>query len=254
MDYKTPSEAKDLDGLRLALTIGLPAPWSMAARFMFDVKNIPYVPVSQLGGRGNEDLVAWTGHRNAPVAMYNDEPARTNWADIINLADRINPEPPLVPDNAADRITMFGLCNEICGAGGFTWNARHSMVATMTGSGVEPLQKIGSVMGKAYGYSEEAAAQSGARIAQNLGALASQLEKQRAAGSAYMIGTALTALDLVWASFSNTLRPLPQDINPMDPGMRAMYEGMGNSLNPPDILFEHRDYIYDKYITLPLDY
>lgn len=254
MDYKTPNEAKDLDGLRLALTIGLPAPWSMAARFMFDVKNIPYVPVSQLGGQANEDLIAWSGHRNAPIAMYCDEPARTNWADIINLADRINPAPPLVPDKTADRITMFGLCNEICGAGGLTWNARHSMVAAMTGSGVPAMEGIGNVMGKAYGYSEEAAAQAGARIAQVLEALATQLEAQKAAGSKYFIGNALTALDLVWASFSNTLRPLPQDVNPMDPGMRAMYEGMGSSLNPPEILFEHRGYIYDKYITLPLDF
>lgn len=254
MDYKTPSDAKDLDGLRLALTIGLPAPWSMSARFMFDVKKIPYVPVSQLGGGANQDLVAWTGHRNAPVAIYNDEPARTNWADIINLADRINPEPPLVPDNAADRIAMFGLCNEICGAGGLTWSARHSMVASMTASGVASMEKAGRVMAEAYGYSEEAAAQSGRRIAQVLTALASQLDAQRAAGSAYFIGGALTALDLVWASFSNTIRPLPQDVNPMNPGMRAMYEGMGNSLNPPEILFEHRDFIYGKYITLPLNF
>ncbi len=68
MDYKTPAEARELPGLRIALTAGLPAPWSMAARFMFDVKGLAYTPVEQLAGEANEELVAWTGHRNAPPA------------------------------------------------------------------------------------------------------------------------------------------------------------------------------------------
>ena len=62
MEYKTPSEARDLPGLRIALTAGLPAPWSMTARFMFDVKGIDYVPVLQVAGgvsglRGSKQLV-----------------------------------------------------------------------------------------------------------------------------------------------------------------------------------------------------
>ena len=40
MEYWKPAQARELPGLRIALTIGLPAPWSMAARFMFDVKQI----------------------------------------------------------------------------------------------------------------------------------------------------------------------------------------------------------------------
>ena len=68
MEYKTVAEAKDLPGLRLALTVGGPAPWSQAAKSIFQVKHIPYIPVAQHGGQANEELVAWTGHRNAPVA------------------------------------------------------------------------------------------------------------------------------------------------------------------------------------------
>ena len=254
MDYKTPNEAKDLPGLRLALTTGLPAPWSMTARFMFDVKKIPYVPVEQLGGQANEELIAWTGHRNAPVAMLNDEPARTNWADIIDLAERLEPEPRLVPEDTEDRLRMFGLANEIAGASGLTYSARHSMTANMLNSGVEALQPIAERFAKSYGYSEEAAAKAGARMKQILTALADQLEAQKAKGSRYFIGDGLTALDLIWASFSNTIRPLPEEINPMPAHMRAMYEGMGASVSTPEILFEHRDYIYDRYIDLPLDF
>jgi glutathione S-transferase len=254
MDYKSPKEAQDLPGLRLALTAGLPAPWSMAARFMFDVKKIPYVPVLQQGGGANEDLITWTGHRNAPVAMYDDEPARTNWADIIELSERLQPEPRLVPEDIDDRMLMFGLANEICGAGGMTYNSRHSMVANFLKSGVEGLIQVGERMGKAYGYSPEAAAKSEVRISNVLKVLATQLERQRKRGSRYFVGDNLCALDLIWASFSNTIRPLPADVNPMDDGMRASYSRLGDRFAPADILFEHRDFIYNEHLTLPLDF
>lgn len=253
MDYKTPKEAQDLSGLRLALTTGLPAPWSMTARFMFDVKKIPYVPVEQQGGQPNEDLIVWTGHRNAPVAMYNDEPARTNWADIIDLAERLEPEPRLVPDNAEDRVRMFGLANELAGAAGLTYNARHAMTANLLAAG-EGLKDMAERFAKSYGYSEAAAAGAAARMKQNLAVLASQLEDQKAKGSRYFIGDSLTALDLIWASFSNTLSPLPDDKNPMPAHMRAMYEGMGDRVDLPQILLDQRDYIYDTYIELPLTF
>ena len=45
MEYKTVAEAKDLPGLRLALTAGAPAPWSQSAKSILHVKNIPYIPV-----------------------------------------------------------------------------------------------------------------------------------------------------------------------------------------------------------------
>jgi glutathione S-transferase len=251
MDYKTPSEARDLPGLRIALTAGLPAPWSMAARFMFDVKGIDYVPVLQVVGEANADLVAWTGHRNAPVVVLDDEAPRTNWADIIELAERLNPEPRLVPLDSEQRIRMFGLCNEICGAGGLTWNARHVMIAPMMNSEAGDMART---MGKAYGYSDAAAAAAPARVAEILQLLADELQAQKSRGSGYFIGDSLSALDLVWASFSNTVRPLPQDVNPMEPGMRQVYAGMGDSLGPAETLFEHRDFIYRQHLTLPLDF
>ncbi len=254
MDYKTPKEAQDLPGLRLALTAGLPAPWSMAARFMFDIKKIAYIPVLQQGGAANEDLLEWTGHRNAPVAVLDDEPPRTNWADILELAERLEPLPRLVPVDTEERLRMFGLANEICGAGGLTYQARHNMIGNMLNSGVEALQPAARTMAKAYAYSEEAAQQATARMTQILDALTDQLERQKTANSRYFIGNGMTALDLIWASFSNTLQPLPKELNPMNERMRASYQEMGDRVNPAQILFDHRDYIYEKYIALPLDF
>lgn len=254
MKYKTPSEASSLPGLRIALTTGLPAPWSMAARFMFDVKGIDYVPVQQVAGQANEELVAWTGHRNAPVVVFEDEAPRTNWADILDLAERLNPAPRLIPTDGEERIRMFGLCNEICGAGGLTWNARHLMLAPMMKARDEKFVAMGRTMAKAYGYSDAAAATAPQRIAEILGLLASQLESQKSRKIPYFIGSSLSALDLIWASFSNTLRPLPEDVNPMDVGIRKAYQGMGELAQPPEVLFEHRDYIYQNYLELPLDF
>jgi glutathione S-transferase len=254
MDYKSPAEASQLGGLRIALTAGVPAPWSMAARYMFDVKGIEYIPVLQVASEANEELVAWTGHRNAPVVVLDDEPPRTNWADIIELAERLNPEPPLVPADPEQRIRMFGLCNEICGAGGYMWNARHLMMAPLMNSSDPGLSSMRQTMGKAYGYSEQAAAAAPALVAQVLTLLAGELEAQQTRGSRYYLGDSLTALDLVWASFSNTLRPLPEEVNPMDPGIRKVYSSMGEFAKPPDILFEHRDFIYRNHLTLPLDF
>jgi glutathione S-transferase len=254
MEYKTAKEARDLPGLRLALTAGLPAPWSMAARFMFDIKKIAYVPVLQQGGAPNEDLVEWTGHRNAPVAVFDDEPARTNWADILELAERLQPVPRLVPLDTEQRLRMFGLANEICGAGGLTYQARHIMIGNMLNSGIEAAQPAAQTMAKAYGYSEQAAANASSRMTQILDALAGQLESQKIKNSRYFIGDGLTALDLIWASFSNTLQPLPEEVNPMNQRMRASYQSMGDSVTTSQILFDQRDYIYENHLTLPLEF
>ena len=40
----------------------------------------------------------------------------------------------------------------------------------------------------------------------------------------------------------------------MDDRMRKVYSSMGDFASPPEILFEQRDYIYDRYIDLPLDF
>ena len=76
MEYVPVEEAKAAGGLRLILTGGLPAPWSEAAKGVLFARNIDYLPVFQKAGDPNEELLAWTGHRNAPTAMNVDEPAR----------------------------------------------------------------------------------------------------------------------------------------------------------------------------------
>ena len=60
MDYLSVEEARDLGGLKLVLTGGVPGPWSEAAKALFNHHQVPFHPVLQVGGQSNDALVAWT--------------------------------------------------------------------------------------------------------------------------------------------------------------------------------------------------
>ena len=92
MEYVEPADARNLSGLRLVLTTGVPGPWGEAAKAIFAVKKLDYVPVRQTAAEDNADLVAWTGFRNAPQAIYEGEPARIGWEEILALAERLADE------------------------------------------------------------------------------------------------------------------------------------------------------------------
>jgi hypothetical protein len=254
MDYKTVAEAKDLPGLRLALTVGGPAPWSMAAKSILHVKKIPYIPVAQSGGQANEELVAWTGHRNAPVAMYDKEPARTGWYEILMLAERLAPTPSLVPQNVEDRVRMIGLSNELCGEEGFTWQARHIMFDALVKAQGEAAKQ--NPMVQAYGYSAQNAAAAPGKMIPILNALAVQLHRQEKAGSRYFIGNQLSALDIYWAYMSQIVDTYPPEKNPMPDFFRQIWvpvrAAVESAIDP--IVIAHRDYIFAQHLTLPLDF
>jgi len=254
MDYKTAAESKNLPGLRLALTVGGPAPWSQAAKSIFHVKKISYIPVAQYGGQANEDLVAWTGHRNAPVAMYEQEPARTGWYEILLLAERLAPTPSLLPQTVEDRALMIGLSNELCGEEGFTWQARHIMFDTLLKTQGEAFKH--NPMVRAYGYSAQNAAAAPTKMKPILDALSTRLHRQQEAGSRYFIGEQLTALDLYWANMSQIIDPYPPEKNPMPDFFRRLWApvraAVESAIDP--ILITHRDFIFAQYLTLPLDF
>ena len=254
MDYKTVAEAKDLPGLRLALTIGGPAPWSQAAKSILEVKHIPYVPVAQHAGEANAELVAWTGHRNAPVAVYDTEPARTGWYEILLLAERLAPTPSLLPSEIEDRALMIGLSNELCGEQGFTWQARHIMFDTVIKLQGDAFKQ--SPMVSAYDYSADNAAAAPAKIVPILRALSARLHAQQRAGSSYFIGSQLTALDLYWANMSQVIDPYPPDKNPMPDFFRSIWapvrQAVESAVDP--VLIAHRDFIFEQHLSLPLDF
>lgn len=259
MEYVAPEIAQKMPGLRLALTIGVPGPWSEAAKSVFYVKKLDYVPVRQIAAEPNEALVAWTGHRNAPQAMYEDEPPRIRWEEILMLAERLSDEPSLIPAAPRDRALMFGLCHEIASEDGLAWNRRHQLLAPMLtapDAATNPALESGRVIGANYGFSLEALARANDRINQVLGLLAEQLAAQKQAGHDYLVGDRLSAVDIYWATFCAMVDPLPHELNPMPEPMRAGYAGISPEtaavLDPA--LLAHRDRIYERHLQLPLDF
>jgi hypothetical protein len=124
MEYLTVEEARERSGLRLVLTRGVPGPWSEAAKALFTLRNVDYAPVQQIAGGDNPELVEWTRHRNAPIALYENEAPRVRWLELLDLAERLGSGPSLIPENRDDRMLMLGLINEIAGERGMSWNAR----------------------------------------------------------------------------------------------------------------------------------
>src|SRR5262245_35415903 len=111
-------EAAARGGVRLVLLAGFPSPWSVAAKAIFDVKRIPYTRAQQMPSDAPDALQRVTGQASYPAVLFEKERPRTGWAEILLLAERLAPEPALVPADARERALFFGLAHEICGADG----------------------------------------------------------------------------------------------------------------------------------------
>ncbi len=251
MDYLDPVEARDLPGLRLALTAGAPAPYSMSARAILDIKEVEYVPVLQQGAGRNEALVEWTGHRNAPVAVYEDEAPRAGWLEILNLAERLGRGPGLLPEDIDLRMLMVAWTNELIGEGGWVWQMRLVMLG-LAGPEKAAQAATRNPMYAQYGYSEaarETAADKAKLIMDKFSAFAAQRK------SHYLIGDSLSALDIYWAFFSQILKTLPDDQCPMPAGLRKSYDYSSAVLGGGDAgLIEQRDWILQNHLRLPLKF
>jgi glutathione S-transferase len=250
------AEARRRKGLRLVLVRGVPSPWGEAAKAILQVKRLPFVRVAQQAGGANPELLDWTGQTSAPALAWDDEPPRTGWAEILLLAERLAPEPRLVPEAPAERARLFGLANELAGELGFGWCRRNDGIhqsAQKLPAG--PLRESALGFGRRYGYRAEEAELYRRRVREVLGLFGETLRAQRARGSRFLLGDALSALDLYWATFAALLAPLPQELCPMDPGMRAFYGLRDPAQRAPgdELLLEHRDAIYRDFLELPVD-
>lgn len=256
MNYVDIAAAREQPGLRLVMNKGVPGPWSQSAKYVFEVKSIPYVPVAQLGGMPNDELFEWTGHRNAPIAMYDDEPARVGWHEIVALAERLQPEPALLPMDSASRAEAFGIVTEIASENGFAWQRRLQLIAGLNASTDTRVQRGGATLAERYGFSSDALDHADRRAADIVSMLAARLHAQKTAGSDYLVGGGFTAADLYWACFSQLIAPLDESVNRMPGLIRDLYtvgeSAVGQAVDP--ILLAHRDRIYERHLSLPLDF
>ena len=257
MEYISVEEARQRSGLRLVLTAGGPGPWSEAAKGFFYVKGVAFTPVEQVPGGENRALREWTGQTLAPVAVFDDDAPRVALSEILWLAERLQSKPALIPDDAEERVRMFGLMREISGENGLGWGRRWLMLG-------ENLERQPPGKGRdwtlrfagKFRFQEEVLPWARSRSLQILEALAAQWRDQQDRGREFLLGDALSALDIAWAVFAAMFAPLPEEVCRMDRGLRRMYTS-----GDPEILalmegglLAHRERIYREHLGLPLDF
>lgn len=245
--YVTPEQARAMPGLRIAFTRDVPGPWSEAIRAIYDIKRIPYVAVEQVANQPNKALVEWTGQSSAPCAMLDDERPRVNWWEMVTLAERLQPEPALIPHDEDDRATVFGICHAIAGEDGLGWSIRHLLLS------MPDPAAYGTRDGLRYKFStgvdrEHARARANSVMAM----LARRLEAPDSNG--YLVGGTLTAADIYWTTFSNLLVSMPPEQCPMPDYYLALATASQTEfdLHPAEILLRHRDRILVENFDLPM--
>ena len=252
-EFVSLSEARALPGLRMAMVRHIPSPWGQAAKAFFELKRLPFVRAERAGDDPEPLLREWSGQDSFPVVAWEQERPRTGWAEILFLAERLAPEPALIPADPERRTLMFGLAHEICGEMGLGWCGRLLMIHGALVA--EPSNAFFTAFGAKYGYSREAAAAAPGRCAAVLQQLDARLAASRAAGGRYLLGTELSALDVYWATFSNLIEPLPPAQCPMPDFFRAMFTSgdptTRAALTPA--LLAHRDFVFQEHLKLPME-
>ena len=269
IDYIPIREARQMSGLRIVLgAFAVPGPWREACKGVYYAKGLDYAPVRSsnenasdlaigMGGSQSE-LVEWTAQSSAPVVIWNDERPRSLWNDQLYLAERLSPEPRLIPVDPDERIRMFGLANELLGEGGLAYSKRHFMTSVPLASLPEdsPERALFAHLGEKYGYSEEKLARASSRIVEILEVFDAQLASQRARGSRYLVGGQLSAVDIYWAATCGFLDPMPEDRCPMATDFRRphLYGTVNDDIDRALTarLRAHRDFIYETHLQLPI--
>lgn len=252
MQYLSVEEAMTLPGLRVAFTRGVPGPWSEAAKALLQIKRIPFAAVAQEGGGSNQALQAWTGQNSAPVAMLDDERPRSHWSEILMLAERLAPEPQMIPSDEDDRACLFGMIHELCGEDGFGWNCRLLMLGALGGQAAETASVV--AMRRKFSSGVTTADHSRRRIVAVMTMLSRRLARQQAAGRRYLVGNSLSAADIYWTAFSNLIAPMAEVDCPMPDFYRTASAGEDPEIRDriPPLVIDHRERILHEHFTLPM--
>jgi hypothetical protein len=247
--YVSVEEAIPRAGLRMVVVGKVPSPWGEAAKGFFHLKGLDFVAVRL--AYDNPALTAWAGQHSGPVVLYDNEPPRSGWAEILMLAERLAPAPPMLSLEPNERGRALELANLFCSERGLGWMRRLQLVhAGSQKIGGFP-DRVASYLGGKYGYDATQAATFTPRVCELLGMFARAL---RESGREYYFGDAPNAVDVYSATFMGLFQPLPDAQCAMEPYARKAFEYLDDAtraaLDP--ILFEHRDRMYARHLGLPL--
>jgi glutathione S-transferase len=191
-----------------------------------------------------------------PVVLYDDEPPRTSWGDILALGERLGGRASLVPADHEARVRMLGLLHEVAGEGGLGWNARLIMIhgsLSTDGARSFPLP-VAQYLAAKYGYSPERAAAAPARVRDVVALCELQLARSRAAGHAYFFGDSLGAMDIFVAAFLTPVLCTDADCPGMRPEIRPAFTYLAEQVGAevPASLAAHRALIYREHLPWPI--
>jgi glutathione S-transferase len=247
-------EARAAPGLRVVIAGGVPSPWSQGALGLFAMRGVR--PLVVRFRRAAQEVRAWTGSWDAPVVVYEREPPRTGWAEILSLADRLGDGPPLVPADDDGRVRLFGLAHELLGENGLGWCVRLLLVhASVTTDGREGWPApVAADLAPKYGYAPERAPAAKARAISILRSFGRLREERAARGDDYLLGDAPTALDVYAAVALGVVVPLPPDDCPMHERVRHAFATLDGDVRAAasPALVAHRDLMYARHLPLPV--
>lgn len=240
-------------GTRVTFIPGLPALYSEALKNICYVKGVPLVralhPMMGVDKETGEDrqarLYELTSQTSLPTMLHNDERPRNVWIEQLALAERIGAAeaPALIPRDYEQRVEVMGLCEVVLGEDGLVWNMRIM--------GDNPLARK-------YGYSDDASAAAPGKIAEVLKLIDHRLHKQEGNGSRYLVGQAITAADVYWATMSMCVLPAPPELMPrtaQNNGMLKFFAKNGQLPVIADALSDrieaHQHYILSTYCEAP---
>lgn len=250
--YLSVEEAIPSRGLRMVVVGQVPSPWGEAAKGIFHVKGIDFAAVRLV--YDNDALKSWAQQLSGPVAILDEEPPRSGWAEILMLAERLAPTPALLPMEPEARGRALKLADDFCSQDGLGWHRRLQLVHAGVNNAGGFNERVAGYLGQKYGYSPADAARNAARVHVLLREFAGALRAQRDAGHEYYLGATLSAVDIYSATFMALFSPLPEAQCAMNPGARRAFEWLdaptAAALDP--ILLEHRDRVYARHLELPL--
>ena len=240
-------------GTRVTFIPGMPALYAEALKNICYVKGIPLIralhPMLGVNKETGEDrqarLYELTSQTSIPTMFHDEERPRNVWLEQLGLAERTGAEgtPKLIPDDFAQRVDVMGMSEIILGEDGLVWNMR--IMAD-------------SPLAQKYGYSEAASAAAPGKVAAALTLIDARLASQLENGSRYLVGDALTAVDVYWATMSMSVLPPSTDIMPLTQQNKGMLKYFGMNGQIPVIaealtprIEEHQRYILTTYCETP---
>ena len=197
MVYVDINQAINANGLRLILVQGMPSAWGVAVKAMMGVQVIGLYARAAKTNAGKPGAAGVVGYEQRPVVAWNDEKPINRWDDILLLLERLAPDKPLVPENAAERIQLFGIGHEICGELGFGWNRRLDLMRPADAS-TGP-----SAFGLKYGYRDTDAKLANPRVIAFMAELAATLTSAKSPRERLYYRTSRHGRRFLLAAFSN---------------------------------------------------